>query len=829
MIRRPFCGMAVGFLLGAVSAARGAGMISAAAAFAGFAAAAWQMWKCRDGGRRRDVRFHAAVRMAAFALCLLFGSVRYGQECRFRDGYLPYLGDGTNVTVQGKLDKKEIKNQQYIYEMASCIIGCGLNERSKEAPVPCNRILVYTDSDFASVGEILVLNGTIELWDAARNEGNFDEKSFYQNRKIDFALTDVRLCGIYGKENRLAEWLFALRNRMRALYEQTLAGAEAGILCAMTLGDKTLLQDGQRQLYQNCGLSHIMAISGLHVAVVGMACYGLLKKIGPGIRFTGVVSAFLLVCYGQMTGMGNSARRAVLMFCLMLSADIVGRSYDTLNALGAAAFVLLVQNPYLPWDAGFELSFTAVAGIVCMGKAVDFSGQRYGKQMEKLYAGTVAWLVTLPLVVWHFYEAACYAVPVNLIVLPMTGAVLTMGLLGGLLGTAAAVFLGESAGLRLAGVLLFPCEKLLWLINRVCAVAEQLPGAVQITGRPQPGQMILYYAGLAALAFYLKRSAQAAKERRANAEKNTPAKHRSETGKVQRMGKEIAQSSGGMARFFAGAAVLLIVLFWRGSGGMELDILDVGQGDGSFLRTGGGDTVFVDGGSTGAGKVGIYRILPFLKYRGVREIDYWFVSHTDADHISGLRELLGEGYPVRHLIVSETAGEGEDAALDELLALAADTGCEIRYVGAGDILHLGRARIRVLSPLREAAYADKNAASLVLCYEEGGFSGVFTGDIGSAEEEALVEAGVLRPVTFYKAAHHGSKYSNSEAFLQALSPEISVISCGENNRYGHPGDEAVRNMERAGSRIFYTMHGGQIKIRYRGGRITAEEYCGTTD
>ena len=271
------------------------------------------------------------------------------------------------------------------------------------------------------------------------------------------------------------------------------------------------------------------------------------------------------------------------------------------------------------------------------------------------------------------------------------------------------------------------------------------------------------------------------------------------------------------------------MLFWRTGGGTELDFLDVGQGDGSFLRTGGGDTVFVDGGSTGAGKVGIYRILPFLKYRGVREIDYWFVSHTDEDHISGLRELLEEGYPVRHLVFSGKVREQEDAALDGLLALAAENGCGICYVDAGDILHLGEAQIRVLAPVCGAVYADKNAASLVLRYEEGEFSGIFTGDIGRAEEELLAASGVLRPVTFYKAAHHGSKYSNSEGFLQALSPEISVISCGENNRYGHPGDEAVRNMERAGSRIFDTMHGGQIKIRYRRGQILTETYCGSKE
>lgn len=796
MIKRPFVGMAASFLAGVIFAAQNMGAPFAAALLAVVFGAGWYGWKCRSHKGAGNGYGRAAARMAVFAACLLFGALRYGQECRIRDGYLPYLKDGEKAVVQGKLDKKEIKNSQYIYELSSCAVAANQNEFQKEAPVHCNRILVYTDSDFASVGEILVLNGTIKMWDEARNEGNFDAASFYRNRKIDFGLEEVTLCGTYGRESRWREAVYRLKGRLREIYEDALAPQEAGVLCAMALGDKSLLDADVRESYQNSGLSHIMAISGLHVAVVGMAAYRLLKRIGPGRRSAGAAAGALLYAYGQMAGMGTSVRRAVLMFCLFLLAEAAGRSYDVLSALGAAAFFLLVQNPYLLWDAGFQFSFVAVAGIVCVGNCVDFSGEKYAKCKGALFSGIAIQLVTLPLLMWHYYEIPCYAVPVNLVVLPFLGIVLTVGLTGGFCGVGCAAWFGEAAGLRIAGVLLAPCRVLLGLANRICGVTQTLPGAVQITGKPELWQILFYYAMLASLAFFLKK-------------------------------REYTGSGRAKAvRFCGTAAVLLAILLWRGGSGTELDILDVGQGDGCFLRTESGKTVFVDGGSTGVGKVGTYRILPFLKYKGVREMDYWFVTHTDEDHISGLRELLEDGYPIRHLIVSEHAVGGGDAAFEELAALARERGCEISCVGAGDILHLGAAQIRVISPVRGVDYADKNAASLVFYYEEDGFTGIFTGDIGSVEEEYLAEAGALFPVTFYKAAHHGSNYSNSEAFLQALSPEISVVSCAERNGYGHPGGEAVGRMERAGSLVFYTMRAGQIKIRYRDGGIWVEEYCG---
>lgn len=279
-----------------------------------------------------------------------------------------------------------------------------------------------------------------------------------------------------------------------------------------------------------------------------------------------------------------------------------------------------------------------------------------------------------------------------------------------------------------------------------------------------------------------------------------------------------------LGHIFAGL-LLLFFLFLNPQEGFEMDILDVGQGDGSFIKTADGFTVFVDGGSSDVKKVGEYRILPFLKSKGIKNVDYWFVSHTDKDHISGLKEILELGYPIRYLVFSKEMNP--DEAYMELAALAHKQGTKILSLKAGDTLHLSDAAIRAVFP--DSAQEDKNAGSLVLLYEEGEFSGIFTGDIGIAEEKKILALCNTGHVDFYKAAHHGSKKSNSAEFLSHLSPTVSAVSCGLKNSYGHPGKEAVEHMEEAGSTVFYTMYGGQVKLTLQQETIVVQKYTQPLD
>lgn len=726
---------------------------------------------------------HGADRIRCILGCLLtavalfLGWRRCMEENVFRESYRALLEEGARLSVQGQLRKKEIKNNQYVYYLSSCYIRREGEQDTGREPVPCHSILVYSDADAASVGEILVLDGTVELWRSAVNEGNFDEKTFYEARGICTRLQDIQLKAVYGKADRWKEALYRLRMRMEETYLSVMGMQAGGVMSTVALGDKSVLDAEVKQLYQVCGISHILAISGLHISVIGMSVYRLLRRLGIGTAGAGILSGTLLYLYGVMTGMGTSVQRAAFMFVLMLIAQTVGRSYDTLNALGAAALWILWQNPGLIADAGFQFSFAAVIGIAWIGERVPQSG----RFVQKLWGNMSIQLATLPLAAWYYFELPVYAIPVNFLVLPMMECLLAFGLAGGVAG-----LLSD----RLAAVLLFPCRILLTGMSCLCGRVADLPGAMQITGKPALSAMILYYILLTGAACLLRKRQ-----------------------------KEKGRTAG--VRF--AAAGLLLLLLVRPRGGFELDILDVGQGDGSYIRTDSGYHLLVDGGSSNVGRVGEYRILPFLKAKGVRRIDYWFVSHADSDHISGLTEILKTGYPVRCLVLAEYAAK-EDEETRKLADLARAAGTEVLYVRQGDVLHLGTAKIRILSPVNGESYADRNAASMVFLYEEEAFSGIFTGDIDAASERKLLEEVKLGEIVFYKAAHHGSDFSNSEQFLQTLSPAVSAISCGLKNSYGHPGAGAVEHIERSGSRIFYTMEAGQIRLTVRRGQIAVQKY-----
>lgn len=238
--------------------------------------------------------------------------------------------------------------------------------------------------------------------------------------------------------------------------------------------------------------------------------------------------------------------------------------------------------------------------------------------------------------------------------------------------------------------------------------------------------------------------------------------------------------------------------------------LDVGQGDGIMISDGRQKHIFIDGGSTSESAVGTYRILPFLKYHRIRQIDAWIVTHTDADHISGLTEALESDYPIRRLLLAKAAPQ--DDALEHLVTLAEENGTEVVVVQENATLRMQDATMICLYPKAEESETEKNALSQVWRYESDDFSVLLTGDLGSEQEQILLERNLLYPVTVLKTAHHGSAYSSSEAFLEAIRPAVAVISCGEKNRYGHPAAETVERLEQTGASIVYTMKNGQISI-----------------
>ena len=784
------------------------------------------------------------------------GALRAESESRLQASYLPEFEDGQQVRLVGEITRIEERERCVCYRLTDCVM-----DRSNEY-MPCNDVLAYASSDEFSIGQILVITGTISLFEPAANEGGFDVRSYYQSQKIDFGVWVDTVEAVHGTGNRYSNFLMKVRKRL----SESIAGCQGidGILSAMLLGEKSQLDEEIKSLYRLAGIGHILAISGLHVTMLGIGLYRLLRRCGVRYASCAVFVSFVMLSYGWMTGGSMSTFRAVGMLLVYLLADVLGRGYDMLSALGLVVIVLLWDNPFLVHYSGFWLSVVAVLGVGVTGpvlvgwsncfhehSSILYEGtgigekafERYAigrkaaerkrdksrefgkdevrkttvrrrrekswkdKGRESLVMGLGIQITTLPLVALYYYELPIYALFLNSVVLMLVKYVVGVG---GVAAVAGVWCLG------LGTILMQPCNWILGLYQWACELTLLLPGARVITGCPAKWQIVLYYIMLGIFLWVLARRTEVLRKQR-----DAKQELLKERGSDKKTDRAVVAVHRKIEMFWVALWLILmisVILFHPLEKG-EVDILDVGQGDGSYVCTANGTTMFIDGGSLDVPDVGDNRILPFLKYKGVKGIDYWFVSHTDQDHISGLTEVLESGYPVRHLVFAAAVRENEKTV--ELAGVAQEAGTKVVYMQAGDVLVAGSARLRCLYPTAGEQREDINELSLVLRLEEDGSSCLFTGDISSEVEKELLAIGAIEEVDFLKAAHHGSKYSNSYEFLQALQPKIVSISCGENNRYGHPGEETLERLNQVDSKILRTDQNGEIRIMVKASDVEA--------
>ena len=784
------------------------------------------------------------------------GALRAESESRLQASYLPEFEDGQQVRLVGEITRIEERERCVCYRLTDCVM-----DRSNEY-MPCNDVLAYASSDEFSIGQIIVITGTISLFEPAANEGGFDVRSYYQSQKIDFGVWVDTVEAVHGTGNRYSNFLMQIRKRL----SESIAGCQGtdGILSAMLLGEKSQLDEEIKSLYRLAGIGHILAISGLHVTMLGIGLYRLLRRCGVRYASCAVFVSFVMLSYGWMTGGSMSTCRAVGMLLVYLLADVLGRGYDMLSALGLVIIVLLWDNPFLVHYSGFWLSVVAVLGVGVTGpvlvgwsncfhehSSILYEGtgigekafERYAigrkaaerkrdksrefgkdevrkttvrrrrekswkdKCRESLVMGLGIQITTLPLVALYYYELPIYALFLNSVVLMLVKYVVGVG---GVAAVAGVWCLG------LGTILMQPCNWILGLYQWACELTLLLPGARVITGCPAKWQIVLYYIMLGIFLWVLARRTEVLRKQR-----DAKQELLKERGSDKKTDRAVVAVHRKIEMFWVALWLILmisVILFHPLEKG-EVDILDVGQGDGSYVCTANGTTMFIDGGSLDVPDVGDNRILPFLKYKGVKGIDYWFVSHTDQDHISGLTEVLESGYPVRHLVFAAAVRENEKTV--ELAGVAQEAGTKVVYMQAGDVLVAGSARLRCLYPTAGEQREDINELSLVLRLEEDGSSCLFTGDISSEVEKELLAIGAIEEVDFLKAAHHGSKYSNSYEFLQALQPKIVSISCGENNRYGHPGEETLERLNQVDSKILRTDQNGEIRIMVKASDVEA--------
>ena len=705
---------------------------------------------------------------------ILSGTVK---RIEYRNGkrrlYLNQVScDSSQIKLDSELDK---------FSEVSCI--CNLSEvnhtdlyseRNEEVPV--------------RIGSRVMVTGRLRSFSEATNPGQFDQRAYYAVQNLYFSVEEASLCKISADYDKLRDFLYRIRLAGSRKLDAYLSEEDAGILKAMLLGDRSGLSETDRLLFTQSGISHILAISGLHISLLGMGLYHLSRKIRlPHTPALLLVIGFM-VLYGMMTGMSNSAYRAILMFAIRLNAGRVGRTYDMMTALAVAAVCLLLEQPGYVFYAGFQLSFGAVIGMGCVLPALEsLFGKKdrkkiAGKLRSILYASLSVAVVTFPILLYHYFEYSVYSILLNLLVLP------TMGILVG-----SGVSLLLCGGIRIAGsIAASVCSMLLQIYRGGCRLLLTLPGAVQIIGRPKGYQLCGYALGV--LVFLLV-AAYTERKRAVG---------------CRRIGRfRIA----GM--LILGLSVLCVTVPVRH--GLRITFLDVGQGDGICIQERNGHGILIDCGSTDQNGLAEYRLIPFLKSQGIHTLDAVFLSHLDNDHTSAILELLNDetsGIHLDRIVLS--AHVPHDEAWEKLDTLAKQAGVTVNYMDEADTYGNDHIIFTCLYPDAEAAKrtdADRNALSMILLLEYGSFQAVFTGDADETGELLALE-NMRDPFScdLLKVAHHGSKTATGTEFLATLRPQTAVISCGKGNVYGHPNGETLERLNEVDCKVLRTDQVGAICI-----------------
>ena len=600
-----------------------------------------------------------------------------------------------------------------------------------------------------------------------------------------------------------------LRRGAAEALARVLPEPEAGLAAGILIGLRDRVDRDLAAAFTTAGVSHVVAISGWNIAIVAAAVATLAGRLGRRRRSLVMIAA--IVAYVAFAGASASVVRAAMMAGVVLLARESGRAGRAAAALGWAATLLLISDPKLIGDAGFQLSSLATAGLIAWATPLTASIETFGRGRiprwlaESLGVSLAAQAATMPIVLVSFGRLAVLSPLINVVVVPLVAPAMAVGLLA-LAGGALVV-----AGIPFAvgTILAVPGWVVLRLLVTLVQFGAGLPFAsVKLEAPLDTAAAAVAIAALAALTWWRRRSGPRRRGISALPEPAAP-------------GRRPKPDAGPAVRRTATMALIVAIAITGGiaaarpSAVARVTILDVGQGDAILVEGSHGGRLLVDGGPDPD------RLLVVLDRRippWDRRIDTVVLSHPHEDHVAGLALLL-ERYHVDRVLEPGMRGPGPGYAawLRELSGSAAP----IRMgVAAGDRLTVDEIAIRVLWPVRGRVPLEPpdsgtgiNNVSVVMLGQVGPRRFLLMGDVEQAIDPELLAAGLPR-VDLLKVAHHGSRTATTQAFVDAVRPQIAVASSGTGNPYGHPTRQTLERLADAGARVLRTDQNGTVVVGF---------------
>ena len=671
-------------------------------------------------------------------------------------------------------------------------------------------LTIYRNAPGLEAGDKIRFTARLRPFENFNNPGNFDYKRSMKLQGIACAasISDGNQITLLGKgplpfpENLIEKMQKPVRN----LFTTRLNDRNASLYRALILGERQGIEPGIREIFNRTGLGHMLAVSGLHIGLVGWMSFCLFtwvlsRSYRMALTFsirkaTAVLTCFPIVGYTFLAGLQVSGQRAMIMALAFLGSLVSDRERDLWSTLALAGFLILLLDPNALLSISFQLSFAAVAGILWwlppLLRKFGWQSSENGnspnilKRFSGYFGGILAvslaaTLFLLPVTSYYFHRISLISLPANLTTVPILGFwVIPFGLLSAMLlpfSQQAATFIVQTGA---------------WGLDLMLGIIRfwaDLPIASIWTFTPNFFEILLFYSLLFCLYFF----------------------HR------------LPWSKTALALVIA--LILGDVLYWTYKvefhRTLDVTFLDVGQGNAALICFPGGKKMLIDGGGFGSGDfdVGKAVVAPFLWHNKIGKVDYLVLSHPEADHMNGLRFIAEEFQPEEFW---HNEDQVETPTFSELMSII--KGEKIKEKLPSDLkegIKINGAIVEILHPMSGAA-ADTaggngsrlNNHSLVLRITFAGKSFLFPGDLEKEGENEMLAGtdGEIRSHVLL-APHHGSKTSSSKAFLEKVKPELCIVSAGKGASRNLPHPTVQKRLREMGCRVLTTSKAGAVTIR----------------
>lgn len=637
------------------------------------------------------------------------------------------------------------------------------------------------------IGNTIIFTADIKRPLDKRNPGGFDYEKYLHGKGITALASSYKTANLIISDSSVSQpgqFILNVRRGIDGQISRFLSRSASSLIRGLLLADRSLIDDETQEQFINAGVVHVLAVSGLHVGFILLIFMLIFGRLNIYLKYLATIAglfAFLII-----TGSQPSVFRATVMSAVFLIAYLTNRSYNSLNALSIAALIILIINPEELYNAGFQLSFSAVLSILLLYPVFSrkLGGMKIGNTVLKnilLFAllSISAQIGTLPFTLAYFGKLSLAAVFANIFVIPLIGLIAGVSIFTLFLG----VFWASAAHLYGSAINL-SVYALYWIVERFGSSDLSYLNITQFSIYDS----IVFYIMLIIFIFSVI--------------------------KLSSLKAKIIIFLLCMSNLYA--YTYLDNYSLAPPGKLTVITADIGQGDASIIMMPDGQNVLIDAGdATEYFDNGKKILLPLMNMLGIKHFDYVFISHVDADHYLGSVSMIKAGaIPLLYKPELDTSAD-KDREYEKLLA---ENNVAVKYYSR-KIINTGNARIYILNDTTGSGNEamDSNDRSGIIKIVYGRTSLLFVGDAGiKAENKLLNRYKAFLNSDVLKVGHHGSKSSSGEKFISAVSPSFALISAGIMNKFGHPAEQILRRLEAANTEILRTDKSGAIILRSDG-------------